>query len=133
MKPVAPLGGRVLIAATDDATRQVLCDVLGDEGYVVCACADVAEVSTALPAFRPHLVVTDLELPGGGLARVRRDVLRHAPRARVAILTALHEVDARRRAQDLGVDTHLNRPLALDRVVRVVRYLTAAGSATAAA
>jgi CheY-like chemotaxis protein len=73
---------------------------------------------------RPHLVVTDLRLPGlDGLA-VARHARRKDPPIPVILITAYDSREARRAAEDSGAGTYLPKPFAnlvfLDAVERAL-------------
>jgi len=105
---------RVLIAedAADAADALgALVDLLGHETRIA---ADGPAAVEAAKAFRPHLALVDLGLPGfDGYEVARR--LRAEPEGGPAILAALtgwgQESD-RRRAFEAGFDRHLTKPLA---------------------
>ncbi|MCC7107032.1 MAG: response regulator [Chloroflexi bacterium] len=57
---------RNLIVVVDDAEdlREIMCEVLADEGYQVAAFPDAVSMWAGLPEQRPALFVIDVLLPG---------------------------------------------------------------------
>lgn len=116
---------RILVADDDQSTREALLDLLTDEDYDVAVAANGQEAVAQLASFQPDLVLTDFNMPGlDGM-----DVLAHVkhvyPATPVIIFTADTAIDARRKAQALGVQDYLNKPLDLtDTLERIAHALT---------
>src|SRR2546425_7818387 len=63
---------RVLVVEDDDATRVMLTEYLGEEGFAVSSALDGAHALRAAAAGMPDLIVLDIGLPildGTGFAR----------------------------------------------------------------
>ncbi len=118
-----PRKRRIVVAVSDPVTRDVLAEVLEDEGFAVHVAIDAPTTRAAVDAFQPHAVLADLDLRHGGAASVIDHLAARSPHTRVGLLTALLEPDAKRLAGELGVAAHLNRPLELERVLAVARTL----------
>jgi DNA-binding NtrC family response regulator len=118
-----PRTRRILVATSDAITRDVLAEVLADEGYAVHVAIDAPTTKAAVDAFQPHVVLADLDLRHGGATSVIDHVAVRSPHTRVGLLTTLLDLEARRIADDLGAAGHINRPLDLGRVLEVARYL----------
>jgi two-component system KDP operon response regulator KdpE len=59
---------------------------------------------------RPHLVVTDLRLPGCDGLAVARHARQQVPPIPVILITAYDSREARRAAEDTGAGTYLPKP-----------------------
>lgn len=70
----SPLDGvRVLLVDDDAMVRDVIARLLVAFGGTVVAVAGVAEALDALPRMRPHVLVSDIDMPGeNGYALIRR-------------------------------------------------------------
>ena len=73
---------RILVVEDDDAIRDLLLDVLTDEGYTVRAAGDGAAALAILDGWQPALIILDQLMP-----RMDGAAFRLAQRARPAIAT----------------------------------------------
>jgi CheY-like chemotaxis protein len=65
----------VLVVEDDRAIREILCEILQDEGYTVATACNGAEALQLLKRLRPDLIVLDLNMPvmnGGDFRLVQR-------------------------------------------------------------
>jgi CheY-like chemotaxis protein len=111
----------VLVVEDDDDSREVLGEVLADEGYSVTFARDGAEALRQLRRARPDIILLDLNMPiMGGLefraAQVSDPSLALIP---TVLVTA---VDQRRGfAGELEPQATLPKPLELAKLLSVVR------------
>ncbi len=76
----------------------------------VAVAADGHDGLAQFTAFQPHLVLTDLQMPRlNGLAVIAH-VQSVAPATPIIIFTADIVIDAKRKAQDLGIAGYINKP-----------------------
>jgi DNA-binding response OmpR family regulator len=54
---------QIIVIEDEPAIRNMVADVLADEGYLVRTAATIEAGLALLPAFRPHLILCDLLLP----------------------------------------------------------------------
>ena len=98
---------RILVVDDDPGIREVLCDYLGQHGYVARGAASAAEMDRALSEGPTDLIVLDLMMPGeDGLSVVRR--LSGTPP--VVMLSAMGEDTDRIVGLELGADDYLAKP-----------------------
>ena len=88
--------------------------------------ANSGEAALALvPDFKPHLVVTDIHMPGmDGCETARR--IRQLPEGKgviLAALTACDRDDTRQRIKDAGFDHHLVKPSSVDALEQLLASL----------
>lgn len=108
-------GLRALIVEDEVDARELLHFVLEDTGMLVTSVGSVPEALAALSAEQPHVLVSDVGLPGqDGYALLR--AVRDLPATRgggvVAVaVTALGRDEDRRNAIDAGFDVHLSKPV----------------------
>jgi two-component system CheB/CheR fusion protein len=131
-------GVRVLLIDDDDDTRGAFALMLHGLGAEVRAAGSAAEGLAAVDAFRPHVILCDIAMPGeDGYAFIRK--LRSLPRDRggqtpAAALTALASEEDRQRALSAGFQMHLAKPIDVARLAAAVGVLSAwtqpAGPAT---
>lgn len=120
---------RILIV-DDNPLNALLCQtLLAREPCDVAVAADGARAIAAVAAFRPDLILMDLELPDtDGLTLARRILAEPGQRARVVALTAhaAHEVEAA--VRDAGCRGLITKPLEPEAFLGAVRRHLAAAA-----
>jgi len=113
MKPLAGL--RVLIVDDDEDSRELIGFVLNARGAEVMRAGDGEAALKALEAHRPHVLLSDLSMPGEDgyqfLARVRALPEDRGGRTTAVALSA-HAGDADRlRSLQAGFQHHVSKPV----------------------
>ena len=117
-------GLRVLVVEDDVDARELLHFALQDRGMVVTSVGTVPEALAALSSQQPHVLLSDVGLPGqDGYALLR--AVRDLPAARgggvVAVaVTAFGRDEDRRNAIDAGFDVHLSKPIEPESLLHVL-------------
>jgi signal transduction histidine kinase/ActR/RegA family two-component response regulator len=119
-------GLRILVLDDDRDSREVIGAMLSGAGASVRACASAREGVAALTTWQPHVVLSDIEMPGEDgyefLSRVR--ALGTSDGATpVAALTAYARPHDRNRALAAGFDTYLSKPVVPAELVATVARL----------
>jgi len=120
-RPV-PRGARVVIVEDNADSRELLCELLTDEGY---ECRSVGNGKAALDLirdFEPHIALLDVGLPemdGFELARCLRAMPPTADMHLVAI-TGYGRASDRVASRESGFDEHLVKPVQPDELLRVL-------------
>jgi len=111
---------RVLVVDDDEPIRNVVADVLGDEGYDVSLAVDGAEALTSCRDECPDLILLDLNMPGvdgrAFLAAYRLDITCDAP---VVVFSAVQS--AHRIATEILADDFLSKPFVISELTDIVR------------
>lgn len=110
----------ILVVEDDPALRNIIRDLLTDEGYSVETAANGRQGLQRATARRPALVVLDMALPelnGLGVAAGLRE--QFAPPPPIVVITA--DGNAANKARQAGAFAFLAKPLELDELVDVVR------------
>jgi CheY-like chemotaxis protein len=125
---LSPLDGvRVLLVDDDAMVRDVLGRLLVGFGGAVIAVAGVAEALDALPRVRPHVLVSDIDMPGeNGYALIRR--MRALPpdlggQTPAVCLTGRDAEEDEAHALRAGFQHCLTKPVDARRLVTVVANL----------
>lgn len=118
---------KILIVDDHAIVRDGLARLLASEGaHEIRMAASGREALTAARAFRPELVILDLNLPGlGGLELVRR--LAQAGLGRILVLSMHAEPLYARRALEAGAHGYVSKNAAPDELLAAIRKVAAGG------
>ncbi|RPH54400.1 sensor histidine kinase, partial [bacterium] len=110
-RPVSLDGVRVLVVDDEADARDLLGQILSRSGAEVEVAASAAEGLEALERFQPHVVVSDISMPGQDGYDFIRTLRRRGHHLPDAALTAFARVEDRRRALLAGFQIHLAKPI----------------------
>jgi CheY-like chemotaxis protein len=118
---------RVLVVDDEEDARELARTVLAGAGAEVRLASSVREGLAAIEGFRPHLLVSDIGLPGETgydlIGRVRALGAERGGAIPAVALTALASEDHARRALLAGFQMHVPKPIEPDALVSVVARL----------
>jgi CheY-like chemotaxis protein len=111
LNPVGSLVGRHLLVVEDDKdARDVFCAMLDYEGAMVLGAASAEEAVEILRTVRPHVVITDIALPGrDGFWLLAQ--LRASGPTRTMPVVAVTAVAGRAEILDAGFDAFVSKPV----------------------
>ena len=116
----------ILIVEDDSAIRQLVTEVLRNEGFCVQAAEDAASMDGILARMRPDLVILDLMLPGeDGLSICRR--LYAQERFPILILSAKADEIDRVVGLETGADDYLVKPFGPRELIARIRAMLRRG------
>lgn len=124
----------IVVVDNDEAFRDLLTDVLSDEGYRVVTATTGADALETLRRERPVLVILDLrmETPDSGIQMIR--AVRSNPlTATLPLLICSADVAAMALHAPFLREQHvpaLNKPFDLDRLLALVRHVVAPSDAS---
>jgi two-component system CheB/CheR fusion protein len=104
---------RVLVVDDNEASARTLAWVIELEGYEVEICLDGRNAVARARAFRPHVVLLDLGMPGMNGYEVCK-ALRGDPglcHVKIIAQTGWSDAEARRKTAETGFDLHLVKPV----------------------
>ncbi|MEV8092048.1 response regulator transcription factor [Streptomyces nigra] len=123
---------RILIVDDEPAVREALQRSLAFEGYATEVAVDGADALEKAAAYRPDLIVLDIQMPRmDGLTAARR-VRGSGDTTPILMLTARDTVGDRVTGLDAGADDYLVKPFELDELFARVRALLRRSSYSAA-
>ena len=112
--------GRILVVDDEANARTALVELLKEEGYAVETAADGFKALPKLDDFAPHVLLTDLKMPGlDGIELMARGKLRD-PDLTVIVMTAFGAVASAVAAMRSGAADYLPKPLNFEQLVLVL-------------
>ena len=111
---------RILIVDDEVNARTALAELLRDEGYEVETAADAFKALGKYEAFTPHVVVTDLKMPGMDGIELVKKIRGSEDPAAVVVMTAFGAVSSAVDAMRAGAAEYLTKPLNFDELVIVL-------------
>ena len=123
-------GVRVLVVDDDTDARQMISAVLRRSGAEVKACCSAGEALTALPQWRPDVLMSDIGMPHEDgyelIHKVRALTDERGGRVPAAALTAYARDEDRKRAIAEGYQMHVAKPASSAELVAAVATLAKA-------
>jgi CheY-like chemotaxis protein len=120
-------GVRVLVVDDARNVRQVVTDILTQDGATVTAVGSAEEALAALERERPDVLLSDLAMPGKGgywlIGQVRALPPERGGVTPAAALTAYTGPEHRASVLKAGFQLHLEKPIGLDALIGVVAML----------
>ncbi len=111
----------VLVIDDEAGIRDVLREILSDEGYGVLTAEDGIEGLELVRSERVDLVVLDVWLPNMGGMDVLKQLKAEKPEIEVIVISGHGNIDLAVKAVKLGAFDFLEKPLSLDRVTTITR------------
>ncbi len=112
--------GRILVVDDEVNARTALAELLRDEGFEVETAADAFKALGKYDGFSPHVVLTDLKMPGmDGIELVKKLHSMEDPSA-VVVMTAFGAVSSAVEAMRAGALEYLTKPLNFDELLVVL-------------
>ena len=118
--------GRILVVDDEVNARTALAELLRDEGYDVETAADAFKALGKYESFSPHVVVTDLKMPGmDGIELVKKIRASEDPAA-VVVMTAFGAVASAVDAMRAGANGYVSKNLPMEQLYCVLARVLAA-------
>tara|TARA_R110001583_G_scaffold190103_2_gene354083 strand:- start:12827 stop:13492 length:666 start_codon:yes stop_codon:yes gene_type:complete len=111
----------ILLVEDDHMLGRALSSALGQEGWRVVHCKDVASAHTALVDHAFVAVLLDLGLPGGSGLEVLSSMRSRYDPTPVLIITARDQLSDRVRGLDVGADDYIVKPFQRDEMLARLR------------
>ena len=103
--------GRILIVDDSAMSRQVLKNLLEDEGYVICGEAEDGEDGvSAFKRLSPDLVTLDITMPKKDGLQALKEIREYDQKAKVIMITAVGQENKIIEALKLGAEKFLTKP-----------------------
>ena len=110
----------ILVVDDDPAMRSLLVDELSDHGCSVIESPDGFHALSHIKNSLPSLIITDLNMPGGGLDYLRtlRDEVENCP---IIVITAFGNSKTKLQAKECGVTAYFDKPVRVTDLKAAVR------------
>jgi two-component system, NtrC family, response regulator AtoC len=112
--------GRILVVDDEVNARTALAELLRDEGFEVETAADAFKALGKYESFSPHVVVTDLKMPGMDGIELVKKIRAMEDSAAVVVMTAFGAVSSAVDAMRAGAADYLTKPLNFDELLVVL-------------
>ncbi|MGB5104325.1 MAG: sigma-54 dependent transcriptional regulator [Steroidobacteraceae bacterium] len=113
---------RILVVDDEADIRELVQEILTEEGYVVEVAANAAEARLACAKQAPDLVLLDIWMPDtDGISLLREWQLSHALAAPVVMMSGHGTVETAVEATRLGAVDYVEKPLSLAKLLRTVQ------------
>src|SRR5689334_8615842 len=119
MKGMMPSVKDVLIVDDDYDIREMLTEILTNNGYSVVSAVDREEALTVLAKYPIHTVLLDYMMPGLSATKFLDAVASDYPDAKIVLMTAGDSVGAV--ADVLGLSEYLGKPFEEARLLKILR------------
>ena len=124
MKSDALGGLTILIVEDEPETLELVSMILRDSGADVLTASNAEAAMAALERKTPHVVVSDLNLPGAdGCDLVRMVRERFGKKVPAIALSASKSMGDAKRALEAGFDVHVAKPVSTEELIDAVRAL----------
>jgi DNA-binding response OmpR family regulator len=110
----------IMIIEDYDALRETMCNVLQQDGHLVCGVAMAEDVDDTPAGFVPDLYIVDLNLPGEDGISLARRIRRSEPSVGIVIVSARAAVTDRIDGYSSGANIYMTKPVSLDELRAVV-------------
>lgn len=120
---------RILVVEDNALNLRLFCDLLAAHGHETCAVRDSREAFARASAFRPDMIVTDIQLPHVSgidlITQFRADpALAGVP---IMAVTAYAGPGDEERVRAAGANAYVSKPISVVKFMEVVNSLLAAG------
>lgn len=119
---------RILVVDDEAGIREVLDEILQDEGYEVLLAADGLEALKIVEEHPIDLVLLDVWLPGKGGIDVLKEITNRFTSIQVVMISGHGSIDLAVKALKIGAFDFVEKPLSLDRVLTIVYNALEMGS-----
>lgn len=119
-------GLRVLAVDDDEDARDVIASMLTASGADVQCAASAGEALDLLAPFDPHVLVSDIAMPGiDGYSLIRRVRAAGTPHAQIPAIavTAYGSATDRNAVLSAGFDRHITKPVAAEQLITMIASL----------
>ncbi|MFQ5354662.1 MAG: response regulator, partial [Thermodesulfobacteriota bacterium] len=116
---------KIMVVDDEKDIRDVLCGVLGDDGYSVVSAPSAEEALRLLPEVKPEIILLDIWLPGMDGIAALKEIKALESDLQVIMISGHASIDTAVQATKLGAYDFIEKPLSLDKVILTVEHALA--------
>jgi two-component system OmpR family response regulator len=106
------------VVEDDTSIRNIVCDILEDEGYSVAVAGNGLEALRSLTTIEPKLILLDLLMPVMSVWTFIRELQSNDVSVPVVVMSA--QVSSEEQAREIGASDCLVKPFELDELLTIV-------------
>lgn len=114
---LTPSGRRILMVEDDPTILQLLKEALDDKGYVTQTAASAQEAVHLIREFKPHLVLTDQDMPGLTGLEMLRELRSQLNYVAVIFVSGRSDVTMVTQALKSGADDYVRKPFRFEELL----------------
>lgn len=115
---------RILVGDDNEEMRHLIVELLRADGYEVSEAIDTRDVLEQVSREAPHLVILDVQMPGGGGVEALRAIRSDPANGGLRVLLLSGSVDLHvNLASEVGADAQLPKPFRIDEFRETVASL----------
>ncbi|MGI9229513.1 MAG: sigma-54-dependent transcriptional regulator [Gammaproteobacteria bacterium] len=113
---------KIMVVDDEEEIRNLICEILEDEGYEVCTAENGNEAHNQMERFRPNLVLLDIWMPDiDGISVLKEWQKKGVPLLPVIMMSGHGNVETAVEATKLGAYDYLEKPLSLTKLLLTIK------------
>ena len=117
------IGSHILVAEDNETFRELVREVFSDHGYRVSEASNGVEALALMERYPFDLAIVDLEMPQMNGLDLTKHIKAKKPGFPVIMVTAYAAFHSPAEILEANVDAFLQKPVAMDKLVRIVEQL----------
>ena len=110
----------VLVVDDEPDIRELIKDILEDEGYQIATASDGESARTAVSKQRPHLILLDIWMPDIDGISLLREFMEQDPQQTIVMMSGHGTIETAVEATRLGASDFIEKPLSTAKLIRGV-------------
>ena len=110
----------VLVVDDEPDIRELIKDILEDEGYQIATASDGKSARAAVIDRRPHLILLDIWMPDIDGISLLREFMEHDPQQTIVMMSGHGTIETAVEATRLGASDFIEKPLSTAKLIRGV-------------
>jgi len=112
---------KILVVEDNPGTRELLRELLSQEGYTVKVARDGKEALLRVRKDNFDLVLTDVKMPQMNGIQLLKELQKIIPHTKVVIVTATADLEIAVKAMKFGAYDYITKPFCLDSILQKVK------------
>ena len=116
---------RIMVVDDSVYMRELIEDILLEDGYEVMQAADGAEMLEKIEKFAPQVVFMDVVMPNQNGIEITSSLKAKYPDLKIVICSAHNNLAIQKKALESGADMFLPKPFDANKIEKIVKGFTA--------